>query len=408
MTSDNAIWWLKLKAKQKQKEGYTPKENIPIFPVNQNKPIEQDKTMVVRPVVNPVEKNSDNKRKFQTPSLPTGKKDYVKKDTYTWSPPQDKNIESKTTNDYKVNRTSKTESFGTAYKNARLRNEREFIWNHKTYNTKNSGTPNQQYNLYGNTDKFIENVDSKRSRDYISKLFKDSDIENPYGIISTGDEMDKMSMIYNYSNQPWTSKPGISTLLIGNRGGTYSPILNKIEVDSKETFYAELAHSYRTKEDFFRSMKAFPEVLASWLTGGEQSDNYFKKEYEEYKTHSVTEPAILNVVRDKNKNIDDVKLLEKFYGLGIPGYSEQTKKFIYDNYPLWTKDITTGDEENEKEFKFHVLGIQNHLKLNGFNLPKSTKSDGKLDGVWGDETRTNLINYLKLTDEIKSKQRGQR
>jgi hypothetical protein len=42
---------------------------------------------------------------------------------------------------------------------------------------------------------------------------------------------------------------------------------------------------------------------------------------------------------------------------------------------------------------FDTLALQEELRNRGYKLPKSTKEDGTLDGIWGDETKNALLDY---------------
>ncbi|OQC52450.1 MAG: hypothetical protein BWX56_00338 [Euryarchaeota archaeon ADurb.Bin023] len=86
--------------------------------------------------------------------------------------------------------------------------------------------------------------------------------------------------------------------------------------------------------------------------------------------------------------------------------SEQGKPFeIYDR--IYTKDYGDGKQKRmyytDKELfdldvnkkNFDTLALQKELVNRGYKLPKSTKEDGSLDGIWGDETKSALLQYQK-------------
>jgi peptidoglycan hydrolase-like protein with peptidoglycan-binding domain len=42
---------------------------------------------------------------------------------------------------------------------------------------------------------------------------------------------------------------------------------------------------------------------------------------------------------------------------------------------------------------FDTLALQIELSNRGYKLPKSTKKDGTFDGIWGDETKSALLDW---------------
>ena len=76
---------------------------------------------------------------------------------------------------------------------------------------------------------------------------------------------------------------------------------------------------------------------------------------------------------------------------------------IYDR--IYTKDYGDGKQKrmyySDKELSelnidkkdFDTLGLQKELSNRGYKLHKSTKKDGTLDGVWGDETKNAILDY---------------
>ena len=61
--------------------------------------------------------------------------------------------------------------FSSAYKAARTKGVKEFMWNNKRYNTQNSGTPTQQYNMYDNVN---SQVDSEVSDKTATRIIQNS------------------------------------------------------------------------------------------------------------------------------------------------------------------------------------------------------------------------------------------
>ena len=49
---------------------------------------------------------------------------------------------------------------------------------------------------------------------------------------------------------------------------------------------------------------------------------------------------------------------------------------------------------------FDTLALQRELNNRGYKLPKSIKSDGTFDGIWGDETKNALLEYRKSQNKL--------
>ncbi len=80
------------------------------------------------------------------------------------------------------------------------------------------------------------------------------------------------------------------------------------------------------------------------------------------------------------------RIYQKDYGKGM------TKMYFND------KELSVLDP-NKKDFDTQAL--QRELNNRGYKLPKSTKSDGTFDGIWGDETKNALLEYRKSQNKSK-------
>ncbi len=69
-------------------------------------------------------------------------------------------------------------------------------------------------------------------------------------------------------------------------------------------------------------------------------------------------------------------------------YGDGTQKRMYYS----DKELSALDS-NKKDFD--TQGLQRELSNRGYKFPKSTKSDGTFDGIYGDETKSALLQYQK-------------
>lgn len=93
---------------------------------------------------------------------------------------------------------------------------------------------------------------------------------------------------------------------------------------------------------------------------------------------------------DKAIKTQDKRYIEeayKLYPIRNSYYNKQNKYFrqYYSDKELSELNI---DKKN-----FDTLALQIELSNRGYKLPKSTKKDGTLDGIWGEETKKALLDY---------------
>ena len=89
---------------------------------------------------------------------------------------------------------------------------------------------------------------------------------------------------------------------------------------------------------------------------------------------------------EKNKTFGTAKPFEVYDRIYIKDYGDgQKKRMYYTDKELSELDV------NKKNFD--TLALQRELRNRGYKLPKSTKKDGSLDGVWGDETKNALLDW---------------
>lgn len=98
---------------------------------------------------------------------------------------------------------------------------------------------------------------------------------------------------------------------------------------------------------------------------------------------------------EKSKTFGTAKPFEVYDRIYIKDYGDgQKKRMYYTDKELSELDV------NKKNFD--TLALQRELRNRGYKLPKSTKKDGSLDGIWGDETKNALLDWqIKNKKKIK-------
>lgn len=98
---------------------------------------------------------------------------------------------------------------------------------------------------------------------------------------------------------------------------------------------------------------------------------------------------------EKSNTFGTAKPFEIYDRIYIKDYGDgQKKRMYYTDKELSELDV------NKKNFD--TLALQRELRNRGYKLPKSTKKDGTLDGVWGDETKNALLDWqIKNKKKIK-------
>lgn len=167
MTPDEAIWWLKLKAKQKQKEGASIFQGHPL-PVTDitAEPIGKGKYLAEFDKQNPRQEYKETNeyiRIFQPEKV-------VQKQA--WRDAERNRLRNIYAESYmirdKVKATlnpknwgvpdySDKGDFGSAYSASKKAGEKEFMWNNKRFNTDYDGTPSQQLKETGITNTQLQN-----------------------------------------------------------------------------------------------------------------------------------------------------------------------------------------------------------------------------------------------------------
>ena len=315
--------------------------------------------------------------------------------------------------------------FNTAYSTARKEGKEEFLFNGKRYNTDYKGTPQQQLKETGLTNEQITGNKTlkkvyKNTTPYTSILppliqglkgfagfedkNRDINVENPIPIAYYLENNQKVfrdlpeeeQKKYKELSKPYFKRADDAwALYTGNpqRFKTFE-ISNHKPSNSKN------------KDDYYYSLnKSYPELL-----------EFIEKEGMDLKpgeSKQVEEPTKLmlrnfKIGKGKDERGDYISYYDNWNlnpSLEFP-IPEQGKPFeIYDR--IYIKDYGDGKQKRmyytDKELlelnldkkDFDTLALQRELSNRGYELPKSTKSDGSFDGMWGDETKNALLEYRK-------------
>jgi hypothetical protein len=311
--------------------------------------------------------------------------------------------------DYSVSLTGSPLDFSTAYRISRTKNEKEFIWNGKRYNTQNSGTSNQQFRMYGNTNSLVSSPYGLKSKRTIlnnvleASLFeREGDFDYRANGEFRGNDLtkqlngqrggmiDRTIDILKEGRYPKIrSLDGIYIKAIGSLSSTedrakYTPLTNTMNIEGNHDMIAEASHAYRNKRKSELLSMAIEQIRKPTLSIKSYNKTYDIPHRVEYNTHRITQPLLKGYQQGYLKK-DYIEPLNEI--MSSP-YFDQIK---YNN------DILIF-EQTIGNIGFYDQSMIEHLQLylsnNGYKLPKSIKSGGSYDGIYGDETHKAYLSYL--------------
>jgi len=296
--------------------------------------------------------------------------------------------------------------FDTAYSAARKAGEKEFMWNNQRFNTQNSGTASQQFNMYGNVNSLITSKADDKTKEKIIKTsfvgnnMNAENLERQFALNSlagtpsykhTAVHPDQEEAYAKFKNQPLEKSRKeimdeyrkISTGKIRPR---YNAFTNTIYGNSN---IAETAHAYRDTEkseilSFIKDYIKYP-----FFSKKEQLADYTNRDHFEFDTHIIVEPILKSYLNGEIEK-EDIPIY-------IKNLREHNNEYLLDkNNPKHTfdiKDLELYYPYNDKSNKYKIQKLQKALSNRGYKLPESTKKDGSFDGIWGDETKNALLDY---------------
>jgi len=353
----------------------------------------------------------DNKHNSNNP---TAKNDNIT-NTSTWN-----RVKSEL-NPKNWNVTDYTDSgdFNTAFSSARTNGEKEFMWNNKRYSTTEKSYPGED--ISKRDDLFTGNM--LRSRIPIFKDLINTDGEfdkNTYAKLRTlydGKEIEGKIRTSKY--KPTKSKNKNTTYYSVTTEETTPFLINLVNhiEDNKENLTAGYLKLYKTlgkhnEERALRNVNSTKNVGPIRKTKDSNGNiipntynipRYFKTS-NDYKIRGLSELGNYQVSLGKDKRGKYIAYYDLWDTSSPTEYLGGSKPFeVYDR--VYYKDYGNGRKKrmyySDKELSklninkrnFDTLALQRELSNRGYILPKSTKKDNTLDGIWGNETKQALLDY---------------
>lgn len=320
--------------------------------------------------------------------------------------------------------------FNTAFFEAKKAGEEEFMYKDKRYNTKSNLTPDQQVKAYGITDnQRVLNPSTFRKNVATIKTGNGYETSIPYILKTTLGIEKELSDYTGYGGSPNAKEQDAFRLYLGmpqlNNSlrpskykkdafeiSGYNELLpNEMPTDEEVEFFGKplynsefIKHKDKSKNVKFKnSGLGYPiKPLGDYIMGrhtvrkgkddrGEYLEYIDKFDFDTYKYNDIP----VGEIGDKFNKPYSIygRKYYKDYGDGVK------KAMYYTDKELSELDV------NKKNFD--TLALQRELGNRGYKLPKSTKKDGKFDGIMGDETKNALQEYKKSQDKQEFKSGGE-
>lgn len=342
--------------------------------------------------------------------------------------------------------------FNTAFATARKAGEEEFMWNNNRYSTRkdtddlNITMPNKDLN---------PDWDGEKYNTYLKTNYPEF-----FKVINRGKGVNEIEFGHPSQHKNTPTRGGYN--LFRNKINTGS---QEIKPDNAMfgdnhilgTIIAEMAHVKDNR------LSDNPLKKSAWKIRNEDwehgENKYNIPNTTEYNTHRFYEPG-LAMIAYGDLSPNDIKRIQKHLGVKEDGYfGEQTYKALQEKYKdspyiqsaLKDHQFFTQDKDknpismgrysklakaylhqinqdvplrDSKRFfdvlqysdytdnallnikagsgDYDVIELQRALVKRGYKLPNSTKKDGSLDGIWGDETKNALLDYQNKNKTKKS------
>lgn len=327
-----------------------------------------------------------------------------------------------------------------AYAAAKKAGEKEFMWNNKRFNTLQKNLPGERITQ---RDDFSGNFLSKKANEVAGgnpnrdKFFGENFILGIIGhadraIVNREDDYKEMYDLYRYyfgqplkenilsksKYHPSNAKNNFDNYIAINDDEFINQIILKgieLNIQDNETVPFSGYAKFNTPTGATRIAPTPDKVgkpyeykrpdgkIIRGIYGEtrEQQDETFKKYY---KTNALGNFRIgkgsdergeyfsyydlfdIDRGNEKSNTFVTAKPFEIYDRIYIKDYGDgQKKRMYYTDKELLELDI------NKKNFD--TLALQRELRNRGYKLPKSTKKDGTLDGIWGEETKNALLDY---------------
>jgi peptidoglycan hydrolase-like protein with peptidoglycan-binding domain len=261
-----------------------------------------------------------------------------------------------------------------AYAAAKKAGEEEFMWNNQRFNTKYAGTPRQEVGAYGVNGRPILLQDVNQP----IELYKYPAMSFKYmGHIAA----DNMGNVVDYGPTGNYKNNTLESLNTYNVYGVDKNVFNK-----KSKLLPVRLDPLRksTKE-------------GDWTLFTNNCADNICDAFGIPRSEGIQLPSdALSKIKEKYPTLDVTgRTYEDYYDLGVHlrPISFHKPEQVLNQAKNLIGIISSPDLSETDASKKIVFALQNALSKKGYKLPKSTKEDGSFDGVFGDETKTALLDY---------------
>lgn len=298
-------------------------------------------------------------------------------------------------------------NFNSAYISARKNWEKDFVYNNSRYNTKNTASEQQQFQMYNNTDRLINIPVSQYTKEELKsaamrwngrkinldKLNRLIDINTLSGnpsysqngkykspIVIASEYSEEQAKINNLTipeklvikakklEEVRSDKKYMEKLIkSANTKSMYIPILNEIY---GKNYIAEEAHGYRNTNEGSELMAFIKDRIKNpFISEAGQLKWYVNSKHFEYDTHQNVEP-ILRAYWDWNVEYKDI--------VSLIGKIRKTPKDLKFMFAPTIQNIPK---------------IKKKLEEQWYSLKISLQKDWSLDWKWNEETKEARIDW---------------
>lgn len=293
-------------------------------------------------------------------------------------------------------------SFDTAYSAARKAGEKEFMWSGQRYSTAQKNEDRAEANFY-----LSKNQREKIYKSVTPEGYPQQEFFHAAKKYITGEER-KIGRSYQEKSKmgiadedAWAFFMGVNQQSNSIKESKYKP--KNSTTDAK---YYTLKNAY-PNEEFERKILEEAKIAFNKTNTGNE---YGKISDDGNRVTGFTSSfyPLENVTYSKGKDErGDYYSIYDVYDFNVPFQEKIGKPYeVYDrvyykdygngkiNPMYYTDKELSGLDPNKKNFD--TLALQRELSNRGYKLPKSRKADGRFDGIFGEETRTALLNYQKF------------
>jgi muramidase (phage lysozyme) len=115
-------------------------------------------------------------------------------------------------------------------------------------------------------------------------------------------------------------------------------------------------------------------------------------------------PYHLGVAVGNDEYVSDGSKFDPMQKSSLYYYDDKERKDPFLVYRKTSKFFTDKElsELDPNKKNFNTLALQKELANRGYDLSESIKKDGSFDGIWGDETKSALLDYQSKNNKIKA------